>query len=157
MGNILLKLPPGFDQFSVEKLYEDYGLPDQDPVVHLDGEPLPPGVPSHGILPVWFGEESEKLSLGEARILLTNFGETFSPSQQPKYESHAPLVIRPPESRFEPINPLSFPSDIWSLACSIWAIIAQRSLFDGILATQDRITTEQVDALGILPSGWWKK
>lgn len=44
---------------------------------------------------------------------------------------------RPPETRFEPRKPLSFPSDIWSLGGSIWLIIAHNSLFEGFLATED--------------------
>ncbi|KAK1146014.1 hypothetical protein N8T08_003662 [Aspergillus melleus] len=52
LGNILLKMPPDFDQLSVERLYKDYRAPELDPVIHLDGKPLPPGVPSHGIAPI---------------------------------------------------------------------------------------------------------
>ncbi|GKZ33429.1 hypothetical protein AbraIFM66950_003285 [Aspergillus brasiliensis] len=156
MGNILLKMPPGFDQLSPEQLYEKYGAPEPDPVVHLDGKPLPPGVPSHGIVPIWLGEPSEKITLSEAGILLTDFGEAFS-SKEVKYESHSPLVNRPPEARFEPDKPLSFSSDIWSLACTIWTIIAQRSLFEVFLATDDYVTREHVDTLGILPPEWWER
>ncbi|KAJ9192489.1 hypothetical protein DTO164E3_8318 [Paecilomyces variotii] len=157
LGNILLQLPSDFNELSIERLYEKYGAPEMEPVTHLDGKPLPPGVPSHGISPVWLGEASEKIALSEARILLTDFGEAFSPSEKPKYESHAPLGIRPPEVRFEPIKPLSFSSDIWMLACTIWAIIAQRPLFESFLATEDDMTCEHVDALGILPLEWWQK
>lgn len=157
LGNILLRMPPNFDQLSVERLYEEYGAPELDPVIHLDGKPLPPGVPSHAIAPIWLGKASEEISSAEARIVLTDFGEAFSPSQEKKYVSRTPLVIRPPEVRFEPSKPLSFPSDIWTLACSIWTIIAQRPLFEGFLATQDDMTCEHVDALGILPPEWWEK
>ncbi|PKX99960.1 kinase-like protein [Aspergillus campestris IBT 28561] len=157
LGNILLKVPPGFDHLSPEQLYENYGQPELDPVVHLDGNPLPPGVPSHGITPIWLGEASEAITPAEARILLSDFGEAFSCSTDAKYESHTPLVIRPPEARFEPETPLSFPSDIWTLACTIWSIIAQRPLFEGFLATEDDMTCEQVDALGILPAEWWTR
>ncbi|KAK4860831.1 hypothetical protein LT330_004562 [Penicillium expansum] len=159
LGNILLKVPPNFDQLSLEQLYEKYGAPELDPVVDLDGNPLPlpPGVPSHGIAPIWLGEASEEITLSEARILLTDFGEAFSPSKEPKYESHAPLVIRPPEAWFEPNKPLSFSSDIWTLACTIWSIIAQRPLFEGFLANEDYMTREHVDTLGVLPPEWWSK
>ncbi|KAK6826749.1 hypothetical protein RU639_004558 [Aspergillus parasiticus] len=157
MGNILLKSMPDFDQLSVEQLYEKYGAPELDPVVHLDDKPLPPGVPSHGIAPVWLGEASEDITLPEARILLTDFGEAFLYLHELKYESHTPLVIRPPEARFESNKPLSFQSDIWTLACTIWSIIAQRPLFEGFLATADDMTCEHVDTLGVLPPEWWKK
>jgi serine/threonine protein kinase len=59
LGNILLKISPSFDQLSPEQLYEEYGGPELEPVVHLDGKPLPPGVPSHTIAPIWLGEASE--------------------------------------------------------------------------------------------------
>ncbi|QKX54862.1 uncharacterized protein TRUGW13939_01952 [Talaromyces rugulosus] len=161
LGNILLKVPPTFDQISLEQLYGKYGEPELDPVVHLDGRrrPIPtPGVPSHGIAPIWLGEASEEITLAEARILLSDFGEAFSYSkEEPKCESRTPLVIRSPEARFEPNKPLSFSSDIWTLACTICSIIAQRPLFEGFLATEDDMTCEHVDTLGILPPEWWRK
>ncbi|KAJ6188548.1 hypothetical protein N7519_003456 [Penicillium mononematosum] len=135
LGNILLKVPPDFDRLSLEQFYEKYGAPERDPVVHLDGKPLPPGVPSHG----------------------TTLANPFHPQKNRKYETHTPLASRPPEARFEPDKPLSFSSDIWSLACTIWSIIAQRPLFEGFMATEDYMTCEQVDTLGILPSEWWSR
>ncbi|CAP79404.1 Pc17g01170 [Penicillium rubens Wisconsin 54-1255] len=134
-----------------------YGAPELEPVVRLDGNPLLPGVPSHGIAPIWLGEASERITLSETRILLTDFGEAFSPSKERKYESRTPLVIRPPEARFEANDPLSFSSDIWTLACTIWSIIAQRPLFEGFLATEDDMTCEHVDTLGVLPLEWWRR
>ena len=154
LGNILLKMPPKLDQLSTDELYEKYGAPELEPVVRLDGKVLPSGVPSHSIFPIWLGEASDKLLLADATILLTDFGEAFSPSQEERFESHTPLVIRPPEAGFEPTRPLSFPSDIWTLACSIWEILGQRSLFEGFLATEDYMIREQVDTLGILPPEW---
>ncbi|KAJ5955962.1 hypothetical protein N7501_010241 [Penicillium viridicatum] len=97
LGNILLKVPPNFDLLSVDKLYEKYGAPELEPVVRLDGNPdsnpLPPGVPSHAITPIWLGEASEKITLAEARILLTDFGEAFSPPNESRYESRTPLIL----------------------------------------------------------------
>ena len=59
LGNILLEMPPGFDKLSVEDLYKEYGEPELTPVVHLGGKPLPPNIPSHGVVPVWLGKASE--------------------------------------------------------------------------------------------------
>lgn len=42
LDNILLKAPPHFDRLSVESLYDEYGAPELEAVVHLDGKPLPP-------------------------------------------------------------------------------------------------------------------
>lgn len=157
LGNVLLRLPFNFSRLSDEQLYEKYGAPELEPVIRLDHEDLLPGVPSHAISPAWFGEPSEKVTFPESNILLSDFGESFSPSQELRYESHTPISIRPPETRFEPGMPLSFSSDIWTLACAIWSISGQRPLFDGTIATEDDITCEQVDAFGMLPPEWWRK
>lgn len=93
LGNILLELPPNLNQLSVEELYEKYGVPDAEPVVHLDGEPLPPGAASHGIMSLWLGEASENIPLTESRLVLADFGESFMPSEDKRYESHTPLVM----------------------------------------------------------------
>lgn len=125
----------------------------------LDGKPIPPtgGVPSHAIPPVWLGVASDKITLGEARLLLTDFGTAFRPSDKSRFESYTPLVIRPPEALFEPTTPLSFASDIWSLGCIIFELLAHRSLIDGILAPQDDITAQQVHLQGPMPSDWWDR
>lgn len=156
-GNVLLQLPFDLSQLSVEGLYKKYGEPEFEAIRRFDGQPLPPNIPSRAVLPIWLGEASDKLKLPEAKILLSDFGEAFSPTKQQRLESHTPLVSRPPEVRFEPHKPMSFPSDIWSLGCSLWSIIGQNSLFDGMFATEDSITCEQVDALGMLPPEWWHK
>ncbi|PNY27326.1 Protein kinase domain protein [Tolypocladium capitatum] len=155
LGNVLLHLPSGLDHLSEEQLNDKFGAPETEPVVRLDGQPLSPNVPSHAISPVWLGEPSENIVLSDAKLLLVDFGVAFRPSEESRLQSYTPLEIRPPKARFEPTTPLSFASDIWSLACIIWAIIGQRSLFDSLLATQDDITCEQVDALGCLPQEWW--
>ncbi|KAJ9314293.1 hypothetical protein DTO271D3_5522 [Paecilomyces variotii] len=156
VGNVLLRLPTDFDQLSIEQLYERYGPPVSEPVVRLDGQPLQPNVPSSVVLPVWLGKASEEFTSSESRVLLSDFGEAYRPSTEHRYSSHAPLSFMPPEARFEPELGLSFPADIWTLACSIWVILGQRPLFEDILATPDDITAEQVDTLGQLPLRWQK-
>ncbi|KAI9837121.1 MAG: hypothetical protein M1819_000772 [Sarea resinae] len=157
LGNVLLHLPSGLDHLSEEQLYDKFGAPEPEPVVRLDGKPLSPNVPSHAISPVWLGKSSENVVLSDARLLLVDYGVAFRPSEESRFQSYTPLDIRPPEARFEPTTPLSFASDIWSLACTVWAILGQRSLFDSLLATQDDITCEHVDALGCLPLEWWER
>lgn len=131
---ILLQNLSIIDQLSPTQLYEKYGEPKPDPVVREDGNPLPPGVPSHGVVLIWLGEASEKITLAEAKIQLTDFGEAFFYPEEKKYESHTPLVIRPPEARFEPNSPV-ISIRHWTLACTIWSIVSQKSLFEGFLVT----------------------
>ncbi|KAJ5086189.1 hypothetical protein N7532_010960 [Penicillium argentinense] len=97
------------------------------------------------------GEASERITLSDTRIVLTDFGKAISHSKEQKYKSCIPSIIRPPEARFEPNKPLSFSTYIWTLACTIWSIIIQRPLFEGFLATEDDMTCEHVDTLGVLP------
>ncbi|KFY83727.1 hypothetical protein V500_09939, partial [Pseudogymnoascus sp. VKM F-4518 (FW-2643)] len=123
-----------------EQLYEKYGPPTMEPVVRFDSQELPAGIPTHGTVPVWLGKPSDEVRLIEAKVLLIDFGEAFEPSREEKYVSHTPLCIRPPEARFEPAEALSFPSDVWSLACAIWSILGQRPLFDPWFASSDDVS-----------------
>lgn len=118
-GNIL-QPQSNFDKLSTKELYELYGEPELQPVNQFDGQTPPPGVPQYGVMPIWLGESSEKVTLPEARIILADFGQTFSPTREKKFNSYTPFSIRPPEARFEPTTPLTFSSDIWTIACTIW-------------------------------------
>ncbi|RAL14568.1 uncharacterized protein BO97DRAFT_465080 [Aspergillus homomorphus CBS 101889] len=102
---------------TTKELYERYGEPELEPVNLLDGQTPPPGVPKHGVVPIWLGEPT----------------------------------------RFQPTVPLTFSSDTWTLACTIWDIVAQRSLFEGFLTNEDDMTCQQIAALGPLPIEWWDK
>ncbi|KAF7630643.1 hypothetical protein AFLA_011264 [Aspergillus flavus NRRL3357] len=113
----------------------EYGEPEFEPVNRLDGQKLPPaGVPEYGVVPIWLGEASENISLPESRILLPDF-----------------------EARFEPTKSLTFSSDIWSLACTIWDIVAPKTLFEGIMTDEDDMTCQQIGLLGPLPTEWQEK
>lgn len=157
MGNILLCLPSTLDQLSEKQLHNQFGPPEPEPVRRADGEPLAPGVAHNVFSPVWLGDASEDIPLSESKLLLADFGTAFYPAQESRLKSYTPLEIRPPEARFEPTTPLPFASDIWSLACTIWAILGQGSFLDSFLLSQDDATRDQVDALGRLPLEWWEK
>ena len=89
--------------------------------------------------------------------MLNDFGVAFRPGERSRFESPTPLVLRPPEALFEPGSPLTFASDIWSLGCVIFELLAHRSLIDGFLASQDDVTAQQVELQGIMPPEWWAK
>ncbi|KAM0237922.1 hypothetical protein ACHAP5_008821 [Fusarium lateritium] len=156
LGNLLLRLPNSLNSLTVEQLYAKFGAPDPEPITSVKGVPIPTsGVPSHAFPPVWLGIPSDELSLDEARLLLSDFGVTFRPDDESRFQSNAPLVVRPPESYFEPNTSLTLGSDIWSLGCLIFELLAHRSLIDGIIAPQDDITAQQVHLQGLLPPEWW--
>lgn len=157
LGNALLKFPNNIAEMPSEKLFETFGSPVLEPVRIIGGEkeqPLPVGIPSHIVIPAWFGTRSEDIKLDEASLMLADFGEAFTPSTEQRFHSNTPLTARPPETRFAPEKPLSFAADIWTLACSIWTILGQRPLVDIFSFTEDYVTREQVDALGRLPEDW---
>ncbi|KAK6822115.1 hypothetical protein RU639_006683 [Aspergillus parasiticus] len=159
LGNALIRLPTSFDRLSVEQLYQKFGEPYTEAVMRLDGKPLPASIPARGTVPVWLGKKANEVTLAEAHLLLSDFGEAFSPTDSLQKrrgdQCHAPLSVLPPEAYFEPDKPLSSPTDIWTLACAIWSIFSSRPLFDATLTTHDDISSQQVDILGPLPLEWW--
>lgn len=116
---------------------------------------MPNGVPANVYVPGWFGARSDEIALGEEKIILSDFGESFNPHGILRFSSKTLPLLQPPEARFSE-EPLSFASDIWSLACTIWEIFGQRPLFEAFYPTPDRVTAEQVEVIGILPPEWWK-
>ncbi|QKX53242.1 uncharacterized protein TRUGW13939_00318 [Talaromyces rugulosus] len=156
-GNLMLRLPNSIDELFPGELYEKYGQPNVEQFVRLYGKPLSGGVPTHGVVPISLGKESELVPLSEAKIFVTDFGESFLPSITQRHHSNTPGILAPPETYFMPHEPLSFPSDIWTLACTLWEIIGQRPLFEGFNPSSDWMIKEHVDALGKLPCDWWQK
>jgi serine/threonine protein kinase len=157
MGNILLQ-SPNLDSLSTEQLYDEFDPPDPEPVVRVDKHPLTsPSVPAHVYSPIWLGKPSDEVSLPEAKIVLADFGTAFCPAEESRFESYTSLQILPPEVRFEPTEPLTYASDIWSLGCMIWAILGARPFLDNWLFGPDDATADQVDALGPMPGEWWER
>ncbi|KAG7087532.1 hypothetical protein E1B28_013491 [Marasmius oreades] len=52
---------------------------------------------------------------------------------------------------------ISFPADIWMLACTIFSILGQAVLFPVLFSNPDWAIKVHVDTLGRLPSEWWEK
>lgn len=155
LSNVLLRLPFNMDELSVEGVYEKFGDPVRRPVERMDGKPLTGVVPKECVEPIWLGKTSDEITLPEARIMLIDFGESYIPSLQARYESNAPAAYEPPEALWNKRVPLTFSSDIWTLACSLWDLVAWFPLFKSYFSAEDNITAEQVSILGRLPPGWW--
>lgn len=110
----------GLNKLTAEQLYKKYCRPCPEPVVRIDGRPLEGGMLTHAIMPIRPREASERISLSNARILITDFmfGESFMPSITKQYRYNAPVLLRPAEL---PKELMSFPADIWTFACTILA------------------------------------
>jgi serine/threonine protein kinase len=158
LGNVLFSFPSTFDQLSVEEFREKFGKPDAVPVSRIDGKPLTPSVPAEAIVPLYLGKHARDFTLDDAhRLILSDFGEAFSPATEQRLgkDSHIPLARRAPEALFEPEEPLSYASDIWSLACAIWEILGMKFIFSES-ETQHEIVAQQIDVLGSegFPEAW---
>jgi serine/threonine protein kinase len=152
-GNILLQLPSSINDLQPDQLYQKYGKPQLEQVKRSDGKPLDPWVPTHGVIPIWFGFD-RTLSLADSRILLNDFGESSRPAVEARL-THTPLIYRSPEMLVDPKSPVSFPAEIWSLASAIFAIMGQRPIFESWFPEEDEVLAEHVDTLGRLPEEWW--
>ncbi|PWY73380.1 kinase-like protein [Aspergillus eucalypticola CBS 122712] len=129
LGNILVQFPKVIDTLSTPELYEEFGEPYSEAVVRLDGKPLSNGVPARVFIPGWYGVPSDDVVFGEEKIILSDFGESFNPQKTVRLSSKTLPLLQPPEARFSD-EPLSFPSDVWTLGCTIWEILGQRPLFE---------------------------
>ncbi|KEZ45842.1 Protein kinase domain-containing protein [Scedosporium apiospermum] len=149
-----VKLPSSFDELSVDQFYKEYGHPQTVPITRRDGEPLPPNVPERAVLPIYLITPARDFTLPDARVILSDFGEAFSPSESRLgKDCHAPLPMQPPEARHDPNSPLSYSADTWTLALSLWGIVGMKSIFSDFL-TPDELVAEHIDILGPLPNPW---
>ncbi|TGJ83767.1 hypothetical protein E0Z10_g5009 [Xylaria hypoxylon] len=156
LGNVLLKLP-ALSSMPVSSLYAKYGEPIKEDVIRLDGASLSAHVPQYVVTPAWLGKKCEDVTLADAEVLLTDFGESWKPANTPRYTLNTPALYRPPEAMFAAAEqcPFSLAADIWTLGCSIFAIFGQLDLFEGFYPTEDDVFAENISALGKPPHTWW--
>lgn len=129
-------------------------------MIRCDRAPLDRGVPSEFIIPVWLGLGSDEITLTDSSILLADFGEAFDPSVTKTFTCHTPHLLAPPEAFFggpATDDYLSFPADIWTLACTIWEILGAAPPFEVFVPSLDSVTREHVETFGKLPDRWWRK
>lgn len=109
--------------------------------------------------PAWLGKDPEQYSPSEARLLITDFGETYSPSAENQHGRgiHNPSCILSPEMRFDIDPKYSFQSDIWALGCTICEFFSEYPLFYHGYSGNDQIIAKEVDILGKPPQNWWEK
>ena len=64
-------------------------------------------------------------------------------------------MLRSPEILLDQALQVSFPAEIWSLACAVFSIMGQQPLLHSWFPSNDSILQEHFDALGYLPKEWW--
>ncbi|KAF1912614.1 kinase-like domain-containing protein [Ampelomyces quisqualis] len=147
LRNLLVRLPSSFEELSIKEFREKFGEPDMVPIARVDEKPLTPNVPAQAIVPLYLGKKAQEFTLDDAHgLILSDFGEAFSSATEQRLGRHCkiPLAKRAPEAFFEPDEPLSYPSDIWSLGAAIWEILGMKFIFSES-ESQDEIVAEQID------------
>lgn len=155
---MLLDLPASVKKMQPEELYKKYGKPYCEEVERIDGEPLDEHVPKeivHSAILLERRKMFDTLGLEDAKILLTDFGESFQPDTTIRLESRSPIILRPPEQLTGEPRAISCPSDVWAIGCNIFQILAGRSFIEGWFVSEDRTLAEQIEALGPLPARLW--
>ncbi|KAK6062987.1 serine/threonine-protein kinase SRPK3 [Seiridium cupressi] len=143
-ANILMKLK-GLDGLTKEQIVEMLGDQDAISVETVSGDDPKPHGPEYCVVPVsrrW----CETLLIPEIAII--DFGESFL-VDQPERSSGIPISFAAPEIIFRNTLVPGFAMDIWSLACTIYEINNNRTLF----AESPRMVVRRIEyMLGPLPS-----
>ncbi|KAK8046108.1 Srpk [Apiospora saccharicola] len=160
--NLLLHSSSFLDGVSVEQLYEAYGDPrtKHEPIVRVGTKtpPTDPGVPSYLSRSTELAKPSHEFTLGEANLLLTDFGSAFRPSDKPRSKALLDHQHHPPESIFEPQSPLPFAGEIWTLGCVIFELVGHHLRSNPSWWVPDEeFIAQLVELQGIMPPEWWAR
>ncbi|KAM3531355.1 hypothetical protein MY4038_004518 [Beauveria bassiana] len=137
--------------------------PGSDAVPHLVDEFTVEGPngthPGTAVVALDMGKKAQDFSIQDARLMLSDFGESFHPASEVRLgqDCHTVFDSRPPEAYFEPDAPMSFPSDVRSLAIAIWDIVGMQPLFSSAFYSSDAVRCQIVDQLGPMPAEWFHK
>ena len=157
-GNVLLALPD-ISSLTVEDLYTQFGEPQKEPAIRLDGKPISHNVPPYIMRGAWFGKPCEDLTLYDARVLVTDFGESWQPSTRPRYHLGIPMLYRSPEALLaeKEGTPIGLAADVLALACVVYDLFAKGTLFECFVPDADDLFAENISLLGKPPKRWWDK
>lgn len=145
LGNILVALPP--------RAMKTESSPSSSWLSSI----LPTGSASDPSLDDFLDTPSHELALRDAHILLTDFGDAWQPATEDRHALRTPYIARAPEAFFTAPQrePLTSGSDMWALACALFAIYARRTLFELFLDVDAAaVLGEVVSALGPPPAAW---
>jgi serine/threonine protein kinase len=163
LDNIIAQSDRNIDDLDVDQFKATIGMPSMSPVLRTDDQPLPPYVPPEVCTPIRLhNRNADNLTLKDARnIILADFGQASQPEIDPQLgkQCYIPMRQRAPETLFQPNEIISYPSDIWSLACAIWNILGSVNLFISGQNDRDVLIADHLATFGpdILPTTWQKE
>jgi len=132
-------------------------MPQKEPVVRLDKKPNSQHVPLYVMRGAWLGRVCEEMLMVDAEVVISDFGESWQPAQHTRYELHTPLLYRAPEAlpAKKEGQPVGFPADVWSMACTIYELFSSDQLFQHFRPDDHDAFAEAVSLLGKPPARWW--
>jgi serine/threonine-protein kinase SRPK3 len=94
--------------------------------------------------------------LADSRNFLIDFNESCQLALYAR-QSHTPLLLRFQELLLDPTSPVTFKSEIWSLACELFFVIGSRPLFRYWFPSDDVFVDKYTNVLDRLPEEMWAR
>ena len=92
--------------------------------------------------------------ISDPRLVVSDFGEAWYIDIDSRHELHTSVRFLPPENTFSKTS-IGSPADVWTLGCTLYEILGERSLFDDLMPEKDDIIADIVNCLDLLSQHWW--
>jgi serine/threonine-protein kinase SRPK3 len=148
-SNILHRLPDTYLKNN-EDLLAYFGGTVLEPVMRMDGTPNTEHAPESVVLPAKFSFPGNF----DGSIIIADFGSTF---KSPNDGCNAKSSVYSPNAATERLlgESSGLPSDIWSLACTIFQLISSKELFQDESNSPQMVLFEVMEVLGKPSEDWW--
>jgi serine/threonine protein kinase len=147
--NILHRLPDSYLKNN-EDLRAYFGGPVLEPVMRMNGKPITEHAPESVVLPAKFSFPGNF----DGSIIIADFGSTF---KSPNDGGNAKFSVYAPNPAPERLlgESSGLPSDICSLACTIFRLISGNELFQDESNSRQMVLFEVMEVLGKPSEIWW--
>lgn len=151
-ANVLFRLNRP-DTWSDHAVYERLGNPIRDPVIPLAAEGNNASAPQYLVEPAALARIDSSFLCED--VVLIDPGQAYISAAYSTHDTGTPLPYCAPELLFD--SNASFPSHIWALACTLFAMRAGTPPFAAFFCSLDEILRQIVQTIGKLPEPWWSK
>lgn len=155
IGNILLQIP-GLESWNETQILSRFGRPVRVNIYRLDGLPVEdsPKIPKYTVA----SSHVTKAFNFNGSVMIADFGSAYLASEEENsHRTSIEPAVCAPERVFG--CPFGLPSDIWSLGCTIFAIVSGVNPFGsmGSSYSKDSTMLDILRTLGKPPEPWWSQ